>query len=349
MGAIAMVTDVIAIDLGYGMVKFAHTKIPQEDSWDPSSLPVKVGSFPSRVERVYPHAISSRGIGVVNEQFIGVDSSGEHVYRVGSVSGTAQPILSAESRTRFWESPGVCAMIGRVLCDAVKPKGSEILVSIAYGIPAGWLSDREKIRPPADFKFKIHKIQGGERDLHVKVVQGRVYGQTVGGVAHVLSQTNYRQFLGRCNWAVLDVGFGTTDVVIMRSNRIAGITSFEYGVSVEMAKDELERGKILDANSPVSERVAQNIVTWVMNRIHVIRRGEGINYFFLVGGGANIFASEISHLREEMGSDIIFPKWLDVSGDPKKVWVVIPPQPHIANVLGMMSLHLAGLRAGSSK
>jgi hypothetical protein len=341
---VAMATDVIAIDLGYGMVKFAHTKIPREGPWDPSSLPVKVGSFPSRVERVYPHAVSSRGIGVVNEQFIGVDSSGEHVYRVGGVSGTAQPILSAESRTRFWESPGVCAMIGRVLCDAVKPKTSEILVSIAYGIPAGWLSAREKLRPPTDFRFKIHKIQGGERDLHVKVAQGRVYGQTIGGVAHVLNQTNYRQFFGQRGWAILDIGFGTIDIVVMRSNKIAKIASFEYGVSVEMAKDELERGRVLDVTSPVSKRGAQNIVTWVMNRIRVIRRGEGVNYFFLVGGGANAFASEKSYLKE---ADIIFPEWLDVSGDPEKVWVVIPPQPHIVNVLGLMSLHLAALRASS--
>lgn len=265
-----MVT-VAAIDAGYGAVKATAQAFGEDEKAQTRRVlfPATALSVPSPLEQGRGHRVRMAGANVEVPNIISFDvGNGVEHYVVGSKN--APHFLSPDTRTLF--PPPVLAMLIYALHKTGANKSSLVVI----GIPIGHKMSGEKI--PGPRWPKRYFFQGREYELAIG--DTIVTGQTVGTI---VSQ-------GISQGIVVDVGYGTTDIVVVQGKKIVFATSIAVGVSDAVA---LAMPRSNDPQSAVKEnpRLIAGVCERINEHLSLVMRQIGDNLpVYLTGGGGEIVA-----------------------------------------------------------
>lgn len=257
-------TTIVAIDAGYGWIKaMSYTLHAGQEKQRTTIFPATATPVPSVPQRVRMAGASMNIPAVVSF------NAGKEIAHYRVAERTDPHVLLPESRIEF--TPPVLAMLLYSLHRLAVRDASLVIV----GVPIGYKIENAKILPP---KWpKEYSVLG--KTFRLQVRETIVTGQTVGTIAR------YEITQG----VVVDVGYGTTDLVLVLNGKIVDALSIPVGVSDAVAlaaRHEQNPESAIQTNPQYIQSVCgkiQEAITLVIRRAGT---QDSLPVYLTGGGGA---------------------------------------------------------------
>lgn len=181
--------------------------------------------------------------------------------------GVGEHLLSPDDRMKF-TPPVIALILGTIALQGCRTGDS---VWAILGVPIGYLPQIRIPKIPSSFKFRGNEIT---IDLHY-----RITGQTVGSV--LMAQDLLGQ-KSKGTMLVVDIGYGTTDMVVLRGGQIdlQSVASLPMGA--------------VDALGSPNKEDADRVVNRIKNIVLLALRRDQPEVVIFTGGGATLWGESLT-------------------------------------------------------